>query len=117
VEREAHWSCKLHQPQYGGTPGPRSGSGRVGEHVGDIWDSIGNVSEINTQFKKNTEIKKKIFFEKKKKDFGNKIDLANCSGQKKKKKKKKNPHENQSKYFYVSHTVGKSIQAGSGISM
>jgi hypothetical protein len=36
-----------------GTPGPRSGSGRVGEwveeHVGDFWDSIGNVNEINTQ--------------------------------------------------------------------
>jgi hypothetical protein len=24
----------------------------VGEHVGDFWDSIGNVNEINTQFKK-----------------------------------------------------------------
>jgi hypothetical protein len=43
-------------PQYRGTPGPRSGSGwggkRVGERVGDFWDSIGNVNEINTQFKK-----------------------------------------------------------------
>jgi hypothetical protein len=32
------------------TPGPRSGSGWVGdwvgEHVGDFWDSIGNVNEI-----------------------------------------------------------------------
>jgi hypothetical protein len=32
--------------------GPRSGSvwvGKwVGEHVGDFWDSIGNVNEINT---------------------------------------------------------------------
>jgi hypothetical protein len=32
--------------------GPRSGSGRVGEwvgeRVGDFWDSIGNVNEINT---------------------------------------------------------------------
>jgi hypothetical protein len=31
---------------------PRSGSGRVGEwvgqRVGDFWDSIGNVNEINT---------------------------------------------------------------------
>jgi hypothetical protein len=26
----------------------------VGEHVGDFWDSIGNVNEINTQFKKKT---------------------------------------------------------------
>jgi hypothetical protein len=40
-------------------PGPRSGSGGVGEWVGeqagDFWDSIGNVNEINTQLK----IKKK----------------------------------------------------------
>jgi hypothetical protein len=28
-------------------PGPRSGSG-WGERVGDFWDSIGNVNEINT---------------------------------------------------------------------
>jgi hypothetical protein len=46
VEREAPWSCKLYIPQYGGTPGPRSGSGWVGECVcggeglGDFWDSI-----------------------------------------------------------------------------
>ena len=42
-------------PQYRGTPGPR-GSGGVGEwvreHVGDFWDSIRNVNEINIQFKK-----------------------------------------------------------------
>jgi hypothetical protein len=42
-------------PQYRGTPGPRSGSGCVGEWVGecvrDFWDSIGNVIEINTQLK------------------------------------------------------------------
>jgi hypothetical protein len=31
LEREAHWSCKLYMPQYRGTPGPRSGSGWVGE--------------------------------------------------------------------------------------
>jgi hypothetical protein len=51
VEREAHWSCKLYMPQYRGTSGPKSGSGRgewVGEHVGYFWDSIGNVNEINT---------------------------------------------------------------------
>jgi hypothetical protein len=35
-----HWeerpprSCKLYMPQYGGTPGPRSGSGWVGEQGG-----------------------------------------------------------------------------------
>ena len=47
LEREAHWSCKLYMPQYRGTPGPRSGTGWVGG--GNIWDSIGNVIEINTQ--------------------------------------------------------------------
>jgi hypothetical protein len=35
-----------------GKPGPRSGSGWVGESVGEgvgvFWDSIGNVNEINT---------------------------------------------------------------------
>jgi hypothetical protein len=39
-----------------GMPGPSRGSvwvGEwVGEHVGNFWDSIGNVNEINTQFKK-----------------------------------------------------------------
>jgi hypothetical protein len=43
-------------PQYRGTPGPSSGSGWVGklveERVGDFWDSIGNIKEINTQLKK-----------------------------------------------------------------
>ena len=56
AEREAHWSCKLYMPQYRGTPGPRSGSGWVGEQVGHFWDSIGNVNEINTQFKKKKEL-------------------------------------------------------------
>jgi hypothetical protein len=35
-------------PQYRGTPGPKSGSGWVGEWgggMGDFWDSIGNVNE------------------------------------------------------------------------
>jgi hypothetical protein len=48
-------------PQYRGTPGPKSGSEWVGEwvgeHVGDFWDSIGNVNEINTQFKKKNTSK------------------------------------------------------------
>jgi hypothetical protein len=39
-------------PQYRGKPGPKSGSGWVGEWVGegvgDFGDSIGNVTEINT---------------------------------------------------------------------
>jgi hypothetical protein len=29
-----HWSCKLYMPQYRGAPGPRSGSGWVGEQGG-----------------------------------------------------------------------------------
>jgi hypothetical protein len=51
VEREALWSCKLYLPQYRGTPEQRSRSGWVEEQVGDFWDSIGNVNEINTQLK------------------------------------------------------------------
>jgi hypothetical protein len=43
-------------PQYRGMPGSRSGSGWVWEWgwvgMGDFWDSIGNVNEINTQLKK-----------------------------------------------------------------
>jgi hypothetical protein len=50
-------------PQYRGTPGPRSGSGRVGEwlweRVGKFWDSVGNVNEINTEFKKRKYLIKK----------------------------------------------------------
>jgi hypothetical protein len=42
-----NWSCKLYLAQYRGTPGPRSGSGWVGE-AGVMGDSIGNVSEENT---------------------------------------------------------------------
>jgi hypothetical protein len=49
LEREAHWTCKLYMPQYRGTPGPKRGSGWVGEWgwvgMGDFWDSIGNVNE------------------------------------------------------------------------
>jgi hypothetical protein len=55
VERETPWSCKLYMPQYRGTPGPRSGSGWVGEHwgcgregIGDFRDRIWNVNEENT---------------------------------------------------------------------
>jgi hypothetical protein len=39
-------------PQYKGTPGPKSGSGWVGEWgegMGDFWNSIGNVNEENTK--------------------------------------------------------------------
>jgi hypothetical protein len=39
-------------PQYRGMPGPKSGSGWVGEWWGRVWrnfwDSIGNVNEENT---------------------------------------------------------------------
>jgi hypothetical protein len=42
-------------PQYRGMSGPRSGSGWVGQWVGDFWDIIGNVNEINTQLKKVTQ--------------------------------------------------------------
>jgi hypothetical protein len=31
LEREAHWTGKLYMPQNRGTPGPKRGSGRVGE--------------------------------------------------------------------------------------
>jgi hypothetical protein len=31
----------------------------VGEHVGDFWDSIGNVNEINTQLKIQEKKKRK----------------------------------------------------------
>ena len=38
-------------PQYRGTPGPKRGSGWVGEWgwvgMGDFWYSIGNVNELN----------------------------------------------------------------------
>jgi hypothetical protein len=48
--------------QYRGMPGPRSGSWWVGEcvgeRVGDFWDSIGNVNEINTQLKKTKKLTK-----------------------------------------------------------
>jgi hypothetical protein len=51
-EREAHWTRKLYMPQYRGTPGPKRGSGWVGEWgwvgMGDFWYSIVNVNELNT---------------------------------------------------------------------
>jgi hypothetical protein len=43
---------KLYMPQYRGTPGPKRGSGWVGEWgwvgMGDFWYSTGNVNELNT---------------------------------------------------------------------
>jgi hypothetical protein len=32
----------------------------VGERVGNFWDSIENVNEINTQFKKTTEVRNTV---------------------------------------------------------
>jgi hypothetical protein len=53
-------------PQYRGKPGPRSGTGWVGEwvgdRVGDFWDSTGNVNEINTQLKKTTIFSSSTWF-------------------------------------------------------
>jgi hypothetical protein len=46
VQREAHWSCKLYMPQYRGTPGPRSGSGWVGELGGRAWGMFGIALEM-----------------------------------------------------------------------
>jgi hypothetical protein len=52
LQREAHWTYKLYMPQYRGTPGPKRGSGWVGDWgwvgMGDLWDSIENVNEENT---------------------------------------------------------------------
>jgi hypothetical protein len=51
LQREAHWTCKLYMPQYRGMPGPKRGSGWVGDWgvgMGDLWDSIENVNEENT---------------------------------------------------------------------
>jgi hypothetical protein len=39
LEREAHWSYKHFMSQYRGTPGPRSGSGWVGEW-GSVWGNF-----------------------------------------------------------------------------
>jgi hypothetical protein len=41
LEREAHWTCKLYMPQYRGTPGPKRGSGWVGEWEGEYGGLLG----------------------------------------------------------------------------
>jgi hypothetical protein len=46
VEREAHWSCKLYMPQYRRMPGPRSGSGSVGEWAGEQVGTFGIALEM-----------------------------------------------------------------------
>jgi hypothetical protein len=46
-------------PHYRGMTGPRRGNGWVGQwvgkHVGDFWDSIGNVNEIIPNKKKENK--------------------------------------------------------------
>jgi hypothetical protein len=47
LEREAPWSCKFYMPQYRGTPGPKRGSGWVGEQgVGRVWATFGIAFEM-----------------------------------------------------------------------
>jgi hypothetical protein len=46
VKKEAHWSCKLYLPQYRGMPGPRSGSGWVGEGWGSMGETFGVALEM-----------------------------------------------------------------------
>jgi hypothetical protein len=68
-------------PQYRGMPGPRSGSGWVGEWmeelVGDFWGSIGNVKEINTQLKKRHKCASSKKKKKKKKERKKKRNVLN----------------------------------------
>jgi hypothetical protein len=45
MEREANWTCKLHMPQYRGMPGPKGGSGWVGEG-GRVWGTFGIALEM-----------------------------------------------------------------------
>jgi hypothetical protein len=51
-------------PQYRGTPGPKRGSGRVGEWgwvgMGDFWYSIGNVKELKYLIKNGKKRNKKF---------------------------------------------------------
>jgi hypothetical protein len=44
--RKVPWSCKLYMPQYRGTPGPRSGSGWVGEWGVRVWGTFGEAFEM-----------------------------------------------------------------------
>jgi hypothetical protein len=45
--REAPWYCKLYMPQYRGMPGPRSGSGWIGEQGrGRIQGTFGIAFEM-----------------------------------------------------------------------
>jgi hypothetical protein len=41
LQREAHWTCKLYMPHYRGTPGPKRGSGWVGDWGGWVWGTFG----------------------------------------------------------------------------
>ena len=51
IGRRSPWSYKDYMSQYRGMPGPKRGSGWVGDWgvgMGDLWDSIENVNEENT---------------------------------------------------------------------
>jgi hypothetical protein len=60
--REVPWYCKLYMPQYRGMPGPRSGSGWVGEYSYSVQyirkfiakiplNSLCSLSLVNMQWK------------------------------------------------------------------
>ena len=44
--KEALWTCKLYMPQYRGMPGPKRGSGWVGEWGGTVWGTFGRALEM-----------------------------------------------------------------------
>jgi hypothetical protein len=69
----------------------------VGECVGDFWDSIGNVNEINTQLKKINKKRSKTNIIKKKR-------------RKKKKKKKERKNGEEVKYRNIRYKKHFSIK-------
>jgi hypothetical protein len=44
--KEALWTCKLYMPQYRGTPGPKRGSGWVGDWGGGYGGTFGIALEM-----------------------------------------------------------------------
>jgi hypothetical protein len=46
LEIEAHWTRKLCMPQYRGTPGPKRGSGWVGDWGGWVGGTFGIALEM-----------------------------------------------------------------------
>jgi hypothetical protein len=79
LEREAHWTCKLYMPQYRGTPGPKSGSGWVGEWGGGYGGLLGyhwkckwgKIPNKNIKKRKAIILEKLQILGKQKDDFGN----------------------------------------------